>query len=116
MSSVGAYLRQLRETRGVSLEEIARVTRVGSSYLHALEGDDFAALPESVFTRGFVRAYCQALGEAPDEALALYDGRSEVPAPAPPAARPRLPSASSHAATEPVPRNRGPVLVSFILL
>jgi len=118
MSSVGAYLRQLRETRGVSLEEIARVTRVGSSYLHALEGDDFAALPESVFTRGFVRAYCQALGETPDEALALYDGRSEapVPAPAPPPARPRLPSAASHAAAEPVPRNRGPVLVSFILL
>jgi len=120
MSSVCAYLRQLRETRGVSLEEIARVTRVGSSYLHALEGDDFAALPESVFTRGFVRAYCQALGETPDEALALYDGRSEAPAtapaPAPAAARPRLPSAASHAATEPVPRNRGPVLVSFILL
>src|SRR5712692_5017854 len=101
MSSVGAYLRQLRETRGVSLEEIARVTRVGSSYLHALEGDDFAALPESVFTRGFVRAYCQALGETPDEALALYDGRSEAPAtapgPAPAAARSRLPSAASHA-------------------
>src|SRR5438034_4529940 len=115
MSSVGAYLRQLRETRGVSLEEIARVTRVGSSYLQALEGDDFAALPESVFTRGFVRAYCQALGEAPDEALGLYDGRSEPPAPAPSAARSRPPSAASHASPEPVPRNRGPVLVSFIL-
>jgi len=118
MSSVGAYLRQLRETRGVSLEEIARVTRVGSSYLHALEADDFTALPESVFTRGFVRAYCQALGETPDEALALYDGRHEAPAtaPAPSAARSRLPSATAHASTVAVPRNRGPVLVSFILL
>jgi cytoskeleton protein RodZ len=116
MSSVGAYLRQLRETRGVSLEEIARVTRVGSSYLHALEADDFAALPESVFTRGFVRAYCQALGETPDEALALYDGRREAPAPAPSAARSRLPSAAAHASTEAVARNRGPVFVSFILL
>ena len=118
MSSVGAYLRQLRETRGVSLEEIARVTRVGSSYLHALEGDDFAALPEPVFTRGFVRAYCQALGETPDEALALYDGRSEASAPAlaPSAVRTRPPSAASHASTGPASRTRGPVLVSFILL
>src|SRR5256885_17219405 len=80
MSSVGAYLRQLRETRGVSLEEIVRVTRVSSSYLHALEGDDFSALPEPVFTRRFSRAYCQVLGEAPDDALALYDGRSGAPA------------------------------------
>jgi len=116
MSSVGGYLRQLRETRGVSLEEIARVTRVSSSYLHALEADDFASLPVPVFTRGFVRAYCQALGEAPDEALALYEGRTEAP-PAPPISpvrRTSLPPPPT--ATEPVSRNRGPVLVSFVLL
>ena len=81
-----------------------------------------------VFTRGFIRAYCQALGESPDEALALYDGRStEVAtavATAPPAAPvaaapPRPPSAPApvrRTTTEAAPRNRGPVLVSFILL
>jgi cytoskeleton protein RodZ len=120
MPSVGAYLRQLRETRGVSLEEIARVTRVSSSYLHALEADDFSALPEPVFTRGFVRSYCQTLGETPDEALALYEGRPEGPgsaaAPAPRAATARATSAAAHATTELASRNRGPVLVSFILL
>jgi cytoskeleton protein RodZ len=119
MSSVGAYLRRLRETRGVSLEEIARVTRVSSSYLQALEAEDFASLPVPVFTRGFVRAYCQALGESPDEALALYDGRSEAPALATPptttvSARTR--STPTHTTTESPSRNRGPVLVSFILL
>src|SRR5206468_1272528 len=82
MSSVGAYLRQLRETRGVPVEEIARVTRVSSTYLHALETDDFASLPVAVFTPGFVRAYCQALGEVPDEALALYERRGDTSAPA----------------------------------
>src|SRR2546421_6740858 len=115
MSSLGAYLRQLRETRGVSLEEIVRVTRVSSSYLHALEGDDFSALPEPVFTRGFVRAYCQALGEATDEALALYEVRSGAPATAAASVR-QTSAASQRAASEPVSRNRGPVLVSFILL
>jgi cytoskeletal protein RodZ len=118
MPSVGAYLRQLRETRGVSLEEIARVTRVSSSYLHALEADDFSALPVPVFTRGFVRAYCQTLGETPDEALALYEGRSELPAstaaPAPRAVTARVTGVAPHVTTE--SRNRGPVLVSFILL
>jgi cytoskeletal protein RodZ len=119
MPSVGAHLRQLREARGVSLEEIARVTRVNSSYLYALEADDFASLPVPVFTRGFIRAYCQALGEPPDEALALFEGRSDVPAPATSTgmtpAIPR-PASAARAATEPAPRNRGPVLVSFILL
>src|SRR5688572_6627665 len=116
MPSVGAYLREMRETRGVSLEEIARVTRVTSSYLYALEADDYDSLPVPVFTRGFIRAYCQALGIPSDEAMALFEGRAESPAPvaattpAAPAA-PRLASAS-RPSSEPSPRNRGPVLVS----
>src|SRR6266446_4695815 len=117
MASVGDYLRELRDRRGISLEEISRITRVASSYLEALESDRQSALPAPVFTRGFVRAYCQALGETPDEALALYDGRREAPATAsaPSAPRSRLVSAAAHA-SEAAPRNRGPVLVSFILL
>src|SRR5262245_33844459 len=121
MSSVGAYLRQLRETRGVPLEEIARITRVSTTYLHALEADDFASLPVPVFTRGFVRAYCQALGEAPDEAISLYERRGDPSAPA--TAVPVAPVTSMARSSTPAPgvssepvRNRGPVLVSFVLL
>ena len=122
MSSVGAYLRQLREARGVSLEEIARTTRVTASYLIALEADDFASLPVPVFTRGFIRAYCQALGESPDQALALFSGAVAPPSTA--AATPPAAVAPSHegaaaatrALSEPPPRNRGPVLISFVLL
>ncbi|PYV10551.1 MAG: hypothetical protein DMG07_20945 [Acidobacteria bacterium] len=57
MSSVGSCLREMRVNRGVSLEEVARSTRVTSHYLAALESDDFSALPPPVFTRGFIRAY-----------------------------------------------------------
>jgi cytoskeleton protein RodZ len=122
MPSVGAHLRQLREARGVSLEEIARATRVNSSYLVALETDDHASLPVPVFTRGFIRAYCQALGEPPEQSLTLYEGRGDIaaavatathPPTAPASARPSSPSRGS---AEPTPRNRGPVLVSFVLL
>jgi cytoskeleton protein RodZ len=120
MASVGAYLRQLRETRGVSLQHIAGVTRVSSTYLRALETDDFAALPEPVFTRGFVRAYCQVLGEPPDEALALYDSqRNEVVAATavvPPAGPRRSATVVPRPPVDPRARNRGPVLVSLVLL
>src|SRR5207249_498450 len=68
MPSVGSYLRELRQRRGVALDEISRSTRVPQRYLESLEVDDFATLPEAPFTRGFIRAYCQALHEPPDEA------------------------------------------------
>jgi cytoskeleton protein RodZ len=82
MPAVGAYLRELRERQGVSLDEISRSTRVLHHYLEALESDNLASLPAPVFAKGFIRAYCQALGVAPDEALAMYDqkvGQSRTP-------------------------------------
>src|SRR2546426_1067198 len=111
-ASLGAYLRDLRARRGLSLDELARLTRVASRYLEALEADAFSALPAPVFTRGYIRAYCQALHEPVEEALALYHGQSGRTSPAAAPVRPATapPSAESEA------RSRSTVLVSFILL
>lgn len=112
MSSPGSYLRGLRQRRGVSLDEMARATRVSSHYLDALERDEFVALPAPVFTKGFIRAYCQFLGEAPDEALTRYHARDgALP---PPPVRPAEAGAPAAGALE--TRNRGAVWVSFVLL
>lgn len=114
MTSVGDHLRGLRERRGLSLDEISRATRVAPRYLEALEADRFAALPAAVFTRGFILAYCQALGESADEALGLYDGREGVATAAP---RPAVaPAAQRTPVAETEPRSRSAVLVSFVLL
>jgi cytoskeleton protein RodZ len=106
--SVGAYLHDLRASRGISLEELAHVTRVSPRYLQALETEQFQELPAPVFTKGFIRAYCQALGHSPDEALRRYGEETGQPV------------ARSHMAVparSPVrkPRNRGPVVVSLAL-
>ncbi|MBI2216417.1 MAG: DUF4115 domain-containing protein [Candidatus Rokubacteria bacterium] len=76
MSSLGSHLRELRERRAVSLDEISRVTRVPRSYLEALETGELSKLPAPVFVRGFIRAYCQVLGAPPAEALSHYDNRA----------------------------------------
>ena len=112
MPSAGSCLREMRLRHGVSLDEIARSTRVASRYLAALEADDFSLLPPPVFTRGFIRAYCQVLGESAEEVLALY-GKSLGRPDAPPegAVRRRL-----EPIPEPAGRGRSAVLVSFILL
>jgi transcriptional regulator with XRE-family HTH domain len=79
--SLGSYLRALREARQRSLEEMARATRVSVHQLEALECGSFSELPAPVFVKGFVRAYCQFLGESPDEALGRYcDMLGERPA------------------------------------
>jgi len=133
MSSIGAYLRGLREQHGMSVDELSRATRVLHHYLEALEADNMSGLPAPVFTKGFIRAYCQAVGVPPDEALRLYDQRPER-RPEPPrvpivAARPIVvtPDPDDYApiVTQAVvtpqaepreARSRGTLLVSFILL
>lgn len=116
MSSVGTYLRGLRQRRGVSLAEIARTTRVAQRYLESLESDAFEALPSPVFTRGFIRAYCQALSEPPDEALAAYEARETSEPRGPQPMVPARHVSASSRAVESEPRGRGAVLVSFVLL
>jgi cytoskeletal protein RodZ len=71
-TSLGGHLRALREAKGSSLEDMARSTRVGIRHLEALEEERLADLPSPVFVRGFIRAYCGFLREAPEEALAQY--------------------------------------------
>jgi cytoskeleton protein RodZ len=73
---VGAYLREIRERQGISIDEIARSTRVLHHYLEVLENDDLASLPAPVFAKGFIRAYCQALGIPADEPIRLYEQRA----------------------------------------
>jgi len=73
VTSLGAYLRALREAKGSSLEDMARSTRVGIRHLEALEEERLADLPSPVFVRGFIRAYCGFLREAPEQALGHYE-------------------------------------------
>jgi cytoskeleton protein RodZ len=119
MSSVGACLRGMRLKHGFSVAEIARSTRVTSRYLVALESDDFSDLPPPVFTRGFIRAFCVALDESPDAALALYDQQCGPTEPAGQTAPRRVrgpsPAKAAPLAARPA-RGRSALFVSFILL
>ncbi len=111
MPSAGAHLKQLREARGISLEEMARRTRVRRQYLEALETDNLQDLPPPAFVRGFVRAYCQVLSESPEQALRLYLKQTGETAPPTKSA-----VAASRSEREAPARGREPVLVSLVLL
>ncbi len=56
-----ALLRAVREHRGLSLEELARTTRISGRYLAALEEGAFDRLPSPTFVRGYLRQVAQVL-------------------------------------------------------
>ncbi len=58
----GEIFRQRRSQLKVSVEQASRVLRIQARYLQALEDGDFTALPERVFTLGFIRSYGNYLG------------------------------------------------------
>jgi len=57
----GRFLMAVRELRKRTLEELADETRISLRYLHALEGNDFDALPAETFVRGYVKELGRAL-------------------------------------------------------
>ncbi len=62
MGTFGDKLKRERELRGVTLDEIAEATKIGTRSLKALEDEHFDQLPGGIFNKGFVRAYAKFLG------------------------------------------------------
>ena len=68
----GEHLRREREMRGVSLEEVAQATRIGTRFLEALENERWQELPGGVFNRGFLRSIARYLGLDEESLVAEY--------------------------------------------
>jgi len=60
-SMTGIELRQIRERRGIPLQEIASKTRINITYLEFLEKNQFRSLPPPVYLRSYVVQYARLL-------------------------------------------------------
>lgn len=69
MESIGEFFKQVRETKGLTVDEVASKTRIRSDFVKALEEGNFAKLPDQVFARGFVRSYARSLGLDEEDAI-----------------------------------------------
>ena len=72
MAVLGRILSEARTSRGLTLDDVERDTRIARRYLEALERDEFDALPAPVYCRAFLRTYAQYLGIDPKEVLRFY--------------------------------------------
>jgi len=71
----GAELRKVREARGMSLRQIAAVTKIGVRVLEYIEEDRFSFLPPAVYLRGFLTEYAKLLGLDPRRVAQAYMAR-----------------------------------------
>ncbi len=78
-AAVGQALRQAREAQGLGVDEVAARLRLMRRQIEAMEADDFEALGQPVFARGFVRNYARLLGLAPEPLLADMGGATIEP-------------------------------------
>lgn len=69
MESIGEFFKQVRETKGLTVDEVASKTRIRTDFVKALEEGNFAKLPDQVFARGFVRSYARSLGLDEEDAI-----------------------------------------------
>ena len=69
-------LREERERRGESLEDVALDTGINQRYLEDLEGGDasFEPYPGRVYGRFFLREYAEHLGLDPEPMVKAFDG------------------------------------------
>jgi cytoskeletal protein RodZ len=108
MPGVGQYLREQRESRRMSVEEVSRATRVPVQSVERIEADRFDELPGEVFVRGFLKSYARALGVPADEVMARYTASRRVAWVTP------LPLSSS--SPKPARGRRFGVAIAFVLL
>jgi hypothetical protein len=80
MSPLGETLRRARLSKGITIEDAERVTRIPRKYLEALEVENYGILPAPVYARGFLRSYAGYLGLDPGELLPFFPvGHVEEP-------------------------------------
>jgi cytoskeleton protein RodZ len=77
--AVGRLLRDQREARGLSREEVERHLRIRLVHLEAIEEGRFDKLPGAAYIPAFLRAYASHVGLDPEKVLTAYHLSGPVP-------------------------------------
>ncbi|MEX0799394.1 MAG: RodZ domain-containing protein [Bacteriovoracaceae bacterium] len=71
--TIGRLLKKTRESKSISLEDVANKTKININILKSLENDDFKALPNKTYVKGFVKNYAKTVGLDDDEAMEAFE-------------------------------------------
>ena len=62
MFEIGATLREARERRHLTFDQVEAETKIRAKYVRALEEEQFDILPSGTYVKGFLRTYADSLG------------------------------------------------------
>jgi len=71
--TIGNFLKKQREQQEIPLKIISRTTKISTTLLELLEGDELNQLPNKAYVKGFVKSYCKALSIDQKECLKLLE-------------------------------------------
>jgi transcriptional regulator with XRE-family HTH domain len=112
--SIGSKLRQARELRRLTLQQVSETTKVRPHYLQALENDDLSAISSAAQARGFLRIYADFLGLNVDDLMLVKSPAEPSTAPQPTISSSDLSLASSQeTASNNKPERQG-LLANFL--
>ncbi|MDQ0416918.1 cytoskeletal protein RodZ [Croceifilum oryzae] len=69
---IGHYLRQARESIGLSLDQLQEKTKIQKPFLIAIENGDFDKLPSPFYVRTYLRSYANQVKVEPHHILRHY--------------------------------------------
>ncbi|WP_117148773.1 helix-turn-helix domain-containing protein [Paraliobacillus zengyii] len=74
---IGLKLKEAREAKGLSLDDLQKKTKIQPRYLKAIEKGDFSVMPGNFYIRAFIKEYAVAVDLNPDEVLTEF--KHELP-------------------------------------
>ncbi len=78
MINVGETVKEARKKKGLTIEQVAKATKIRSSFLEAIENGDYAKLPGSSYAHGFVKNYLEFLELPVQEYMARFRGEYDA--------------------------------------
>jgi flagellar biosynthesis protein FlhG len=75
----GDLLRQVREARGLTLEQMANTTKIAIYYLRYLEAEEYEDLPAKVYVKGYLKQIARLLKLDAEPMVKSYIDRMDKP-------------------------------------
>ena len=76
--TIGSRLKAARESKGMSIDDVAFETRIRGTYLKCLEADDYSQFASTTYAKSFLTLYSRFLEVEVDEAMHFFKGRDEI--------------------------------------
>lgn len=72
---IGKVLRQAREKKGYTLDDLQQLTKIQKRYLIAIEDEKFDELPGDFYVRAFIKQYANTVGLDGNDLIKEYDDK-----------------------------------------